>query len=379
METQNNENITPVSEPVVSPAPAGEPMQDTDTIMTVVGVKLAQSNKLLKEAVGITIFISIVNILLGALINFVPSIAEGAFAGYNGTALAIYGTIFMGMALGIHKRSRTCAIIALAIFALDTILTIINTITAYTSGERIQIAGYAMKVVIFIGLIAGIRGCFQYHSLVSTYSAMMDNRPIEMIRQSKRNIKPVPLVLCGIVAAVGIAASVYGVVQTVQFMNAGSSFEDWQTYTTPDGSLSVKVPSEVTDNSEPLDLGNGIAILCETMQSDGGKCSTYLFSYKGLLATQEMKDIHTQMEESMILSLIQSEQMTLLEDITSGKMTAGFDSLEASVELQEGLPGRIRIFSAGSDMYMAIIIMNSEKDGDSELIGQFFDSVAVNP
>lgn len=83
MEIQNNENITPVSEPVVSPAPAGEPMQDTDTIMTVVGVKLAQSNKLLKEAVGITIFISIVNILLGALINFVPSMAEGAFAGYN--------------------------------------------------------------------------------------------------------------------------------------------------------------------------------------------------------------------------------------------------------------------------------------------------------
>ena len=144
-----------------------------------------------------------------------------------------------------------------------------------------------MKVVIFIGLIAGIRGCFQYHSLVSTYSAMMDNRPIEMIRQSKRNIKPLPLVLCGIVAAVGIAASVYGVVQTVQFMNAGSSFEDWQTYTTPDGSLSMKVPSEVTEGSERLSTADGVPVTYETAQSDGGKCSTLLLGYKGILADRK--------------------------------------------------------------------------------------------
>ena len=161
-------------------------------------------------------------------------------------------------------------------------------------------------------------------------------------------------------------------------MNAGSSFEDWQTYTTPDGSLSMKVPSEVTEGSERLSTADGVPVTYETAQSDGGKCSTLLLGYKGILAPQEMKDIRADLEENMLTSFITSGSMTLLEDTVTVDM-GGISATEASVELQEGLPGRIRIFSAGSDMYMAIIIMNSEKDGDSELIGQFFDSVTVNP
>lgn len=379
MEKNNNEDITPVSEMEPASAPADAGMQDTDTILSMVGIKLAQSNKLLKEAVGITIFISIVNILLGALITFVPSFAERAFAGYNGTALAIYGTVFMGMALGIHKRSRTCAVIALSVFALDTVLTVINTIRALFAAEgSVPIAGYAMKVVIFIGLIAGIRGCFQYHSLVNTYSSMMDNRPIEMIRRNKRNTKPVVLVLCGILAAVGVATSAYGLVQTAQVLTAGSSFENWQTYTTPDGTLSMKVPVEAVESSEKLSTADGVPVTYETAQSDGSKCSTLLLSYKGILATQEMKDLKAEWEENLLTSFITSGEMTLLQDITSVKM-GGIDTLEASVELKEGLPGRIRMFSIESDIYMAIVIMNSEQDGDSELIDQYFNSITVNP
>ncbi len=380
METQNFENTAPApqTEPGMPPYAAGAP--DADTMMTVVGMKLAQSNKLLREAVGITLFISIVNILLGAVATFLPLfIADSAFAGYNGTALAVYGLIFMGMALGIHKRSRACAIIALVIFALDTLLTIYNTIVLISAGGGVQIVSYAMKVVIFIGLIAGIRGCFQYHSLVQTYSAVMDNRPIEMIRQNTRKTNPAVLAVCAVIAAVGVAAAAFGIVQTIQNQNVGTNFEDWQTYTTADGMVSMKIPSaETIEDSEMLDAGGGITVSYETMQSDGSKCSTFLLAYNGILATQELKDISAQLEEEMLTSFITGGNLTLLDDITSVPM-GDIDCLEVSMEMEEGLPGKIRIFSHDSNIYMALIVMNSADGRDSELIDQFMNSITVNP
>jgi len=63
--------------------------------------------------------------------------------------------VMAGLSFGVYRKSRTCAILLLALFALNKIL---------MWKESGSLAGWPMALAFFACFIMGVQGTFQYHS-----------------------------------------------------------------------------------------------------------------------------------------------------------------------------------------------------------------------
>jgi uncharacterized protein YsxB (DUF464 family) len=348
-ETTSSTTFTPSPPPDLTPDlyPAEE------------GIKKA--DKLLKQAVGLTLFIAFVNILLGTFLSLSPSAASGitALNGLNGLSMIVFGVLYMGMALGIHKRSRTCTIIAFAVFVIDAVLTVVSNIT---SGSSAGIAGYGMKVVIIIGLVEGLRGCFQYHSLRKKYSS--DSAYSELFSQKKK-AKPVILILCTVVACAGLGAGIFGAVNTFASSN---DIEKWNDYTSKDGVVTMKVPSSVSENQSTQQ-----GMTYWYAESNSLNYSVILTCYKNVFLQRKTTDASV-LEKNLIDTFLKQDGAEL---IASSEGTIGTHSCTDASFTLDGKPGRLRAFSVGSNLYLAAIGNNRSNEADSQLMDDFLNSMEI--
>lgn len=336
-----------------------QPVQEDGKIGEVQSA-LDKSNKLIGEAVGITLFVAFVNIVFGSVINIFPNLFSGgtALEGLNGMGLVLFGLLYMGMALGIQKRSRTCAIIALIVFAADTALTLL--------GGDFKIVNYGMKVVIIIGLIAGVRGCFSYHTLLKKHQYDPDNRALDMVRADRRKIKVIPLVICILVAAIGIGSTVYS---AVNMIGLGGDFDQWESYSPDYAEITLKMPAEVVEESQTI-TGSLPGITYHTATSDSFACSTLLITYENLLRGQQDSDI-AELRKSIISELVETTGAEVLETLEGTVDPVA--STDVMVTYQ-GHPGAFRAFAYGDNLYVAGILANIN---DDTLVAQFMQSVAI--
>lgn len=314
---------------------------------------LKATNKLISEAVGISVFVAIINVVLGALVSLFPDLLG---EGYDGIGLVIFGLLYMGMAWGIQKRSRTCAIIALVVFAVDAVLTV-----ASAKGA----AGYAMKVFIIIGLIQGLRGCFQYHSLVRKAKSEPDDRPLEILQADKRPVKPMWIVILGIIAALGLGSCVYGAASSLMTQ----PFDKWDTYTSADGVVTMKVPCEMDEDTQTDPSMPGVKV--RMASGTTMKYETMLMSFEGIIS-ERIKDQAETMERQLLTTMIEQADGTA-EEVEAVEFN-GISALESRATI-EGRAGVMRVFHVDDTIYIAGMFQASGQENDT--IEQFLDSIAV--
>ncbi|MFH0865811.1 MAG: hypothetical protein V1904_06430 [Bacteroidota bacterium] len=68
----------------------------------------------IKNAFGILLFVAVINTLVGALL--ITTVRELAAIGYG---IVLYGLIFIGLAMGVKKRSPAALIIAIVLLIID--------------------------------------------------------------------------------------------------------------------------------------------------------------------------------------------------------------------------------------------------------------------
>lgn len=317
---------------------------------------LKATNKLISEAVGITVFVAIVNIALGALASIFPDFLS-SYAD-SGFGLVLFGLLYMGMAWGIQKRSRTCVVIALVVFVADAIMSMV---------EGNGVAGYAMKVFIIIGLVQGLRGCFQYHSIVRKAKGELDDRPLNILQADKRPIPKKWFIILSIIAVLGFGSSIYGLFSQVLMT---PSFDKWQSYTSVSGTVTMKVPGEVTEDVQSIPNVAGGKYRIEsatTLQYD-----TVLFSYTGLIKNQ------TEEQLKELQSRLTDEIVTNMNGVVHKIEQVEFDGITASQShftLEDGNTGAVRAFCADNNIYLACILQKSGKNID--IIDQFMESISL--
>lgn len=316
---------------------------------------LKATNKLIGEAVGISIFVAIVNIALGAVLSIFPGILE-SYGFDGGFGFVIFGLLYMGMACGIQKRSRVCAIIALVVFAADAILTMID-------GNGV--AGYAMKVVIIVGLVQGLRGCFQYHTLVRKAKSELDDRPLEILQADKRTIKTKWFVIFGIIAALGLGCGVYDIASTL----VTQSFEQWETYTSADGVVTMKVPCEMEEQTESIPNMPGVKY--RVASGATMKYESVLISYEGIISAK-MQDQAEEMDRQLMNAFIQQSGGTA-EPVETVEFD-GITALEVRATI-EGREGVLRTFHVDDTIYVVGMFQNPGQETDT--IDQFLSSISV--
>ncbi len=110
----------------------------------------------LKTAAGIAFFIAGLNIVLGVVaevgnIQFLQMIGIGLFS-------VFFGAVFLGLGLGIRKGSVVALILAIAIFAIDGVVSLGLSVQA---GGRIPVGAVVFRVLLLIPLIKAVSAAKQ--------------------------------------------------------------------------------------------------------------------------------------------------------------------------------------------------------------------------
>ena len=94
-----------------------------------------------------------------SIIIFIVSLFLFKLLTYN-IILVAYGIFFLSIGLGIYKKSRVVTILGFAVYSIDRIYHLINSIKSNSIGIGIFIA-----IIVVLCLIAAIRGVVFYHKL----------------------------------------------------------------------------------------------------------------------------------------------------------------------------------------------------------------------
>lgn len=114
----------------------------------------------------------------------------------------LLGLFFMGMAAGIYRRSRVCAIITTLVLAVDAIIIffiehLVNLNETISGTDLFWLVPATVAIVI---AAKGVKGCVDYHLLIKRYPAkgLIGAR----ITEDKRRVNPKLLTVCIAVIAI---------------------------------------------------------------------------------------------------------------------------------------------------------------------------------
>jgi len=317
---------------------------------------------LIKGATGISAFVAVANLALGTFLMFFPNVITigGMFDPDASFGYILFGLLFLGLSVGIGRRSRVCAVLALVALAVDAVMMLMLSYEMFPA--------IFMRAFFLIGLLSGVTGSFSYHKLRNKYKVSEDPWLVEYTASKKAKTKTAPVVLYIVAACIGLGAMSYGFTQAG---TAGRSFEDWVDYSY--GMVTVKMPNpRIKVESEPLDDLPGVThVIAESVTA---KCEVVLIVYDGIWLAVDAGIRQTGELETAILS----EYVNFLEsDMRVTGWSEGIIGSETYWDMHvehNGNPGVFRCFSGGDDMYIAVIIMH---DSDEEgFIEKFLNSIS---
>ncbi|MCL1829453.1 MAG: zinc ribbon domain-containing protein [Oscillospiraceae bacterium] len=349
----------------VTQAPGAEPdPQEFEKTVSVVD----KADKQIKAAAGTVVFIAVINILLGAFLSFFPNVLSGAdsmFDSVDGIYYIIAGLMYLGLSFGTNRRSRVCFLIAVGYFVFDAVILLI------AGGMSGGAAALFMRIVLIWGLFTGTLNSFKYHSLMKKYKDMPGNETADFIRERKPVMKKRQVVFRVILGCLGIGAAIYGFTGGVYI--EGRDFSDWTDYSS--GAVTVKMPSSyIGEFSEQYPDMPGVTY--RFAQSDSYIGSVFLITYSNMLSYAEVTAEEAGELEDILMSELIIEIDANTSEQSTGAMAGKVRYTQLRIEIQ-GMPGAIRCFSYGNDVYMAGILLNGKDDLENDYIGRFLESIKV--
>jgi len=308
-----------------------------------------------------------INILLGAAVLLIFDMAPdtlGAFAAdpYSGLGFIIFGLIYLVLAVGIYKRSRICAFLAMAAFAADSIFMFVSGDFA----DLLNAGTILMRVAIFLAFFHGLRYCLKFRKLVrENEDEYAEDSDICNMIQTKPKMKASRIVIYALFAIIGIGAGAWGFVGT----GAGGNFEDWTEYTT--GSITVMIPNErvITEEEVIPDLP-GVRLI--TVESTTRPAEVLVMRSQGFEAMNLPASVMEDMAELMMLGGVEA----VTDDFTmsSGTML-GLPFQRVTGMYRTNRPVEFRAMIINGEIYIVAAVVSREDNID--LIEQFFDSIEI--
>lgn len=327
-------------------------------------------NKQTKNAAGITGLVSGVSIVIGLFITFIPLFESDIMIYFMPISVFVFAfaVIYLWLSVGIKRRSRACVLAAACILIAETFLFTIGTGFSFEI-DVANIVFYGLRIVLLVGVISGISGSFKSSSLENKHRNTTNREIATLIQHNKPVTKGSDIIMRVIISFIAIAAAVY--VFTWGGFAEGRNFEDWVDYTS--GVVTVKMPSgRVQESSDRMQDMPGVKV--NTAKSDGTTGSVILVTYVDILSFMGLSVKNANELEAEILAGYVVELDWEVTDIYNGNMGGRVRYHEMRME-QDGIPGAVRCFSGGDNIYVAAIFVS---DVDySNLIERFLNNIVV--
>ena len=335
--------------------------QEFDTLKNTV----IEIDKPISGANGIAVLVAIINVGLGAVLTFFSGtdlITDGFLSDFGfGIFYLIPGLLFVGLSLGVPRRSRTCLLIATIYLVIDGLLAMIDGVGG--------IAFLIMRVIFIISLIAGVRASFKYHTSINDYATKTGGLKSELIKVFRPKIQKGQVILCSILGCIAIFASVYGFATGAYAEKL--DIDDWVEYSS--GSVTIAMPSSYVDEySEEIPGMFGVKYISAI--SENQNSFVFLVTYQDLLINMMLTADEVRDFEYGILDDLAYDFGADIIHSSTGHFPDGTSFFEIQVVL-EGEYGVFRSFSAGNDVYaVGIFLLNN----DGSFFHSFLDRIVIN-
>jgi len=319
-------------------------------------------SKHIREASSCAAVIAGINILIGALIplffDFVPDwIAQHPT---DSLLYSIAGLVYLILGVGIYKRSRVCAILAMLAFSVDSI-------AFFVLGglENFSVGTLMMRGAFFLAFGYGVRYCFKFHALVKEHEASFDSEVAELV-STKPKMTALRRVVYAILALIGIGGAILAFTS-----DGGHNFENWTSH--QEGAITMRIPSaRVTEERTTDPAVPGLTFVDVHSFSRGAE--VVLVRTEG---AQQLANVQIGALDFLAYSMLRggAEMLTDRLDGYSGAMQ-GTSYQALSGLYRDRHPFEFRALVIDGNVYLVGIIVSREANAD--LIPQFFDSIVID-
>lgn len=356
---------------------------------------LADIEKKAKSAKGVAIFVAIVNIIGGMAFILIPSLgANYIFPLGNALSLLLIGWVFLGVAIGIGRKSRAAILFGLLFMIFDTVLSFVET------GLVMLNSGYIiMRCIILASLVLGAVASFRYHKLKKVYGQAEEPTIAALFQQPKCSIKTSGII-CIVFVAISFGTAVYGIGSYVgnsllengffddliaafteqeDFFNRtdeavlNENVETWSRYTMPSCGLSLLMPGEVESYAETSDDGLDTLLIAESGQDWVYTSVLYYPDSSEPSGTEEELQVYRQ-------EVLTSFLTDMGEKVSSTSGTMANIAFDEAVTYSDGILSAIRVFISNGDLYIVSISTYGEPDdaGAQKMMADYFASIQVD-
>lgn len=177
-----------------------EQQREKDAILAT----MEKIGKNIREASTGVVIVSAMGMLMAAIIFFSSGFSLGTLSYHplDGIVQVLYSLIFLVLAIGIFRRSRVCALIALIFYAGDTIALI------FMAG-LIGINWFVRAAFLFAFWL-GVHHCFKFHAFAKQHITSNDTDILAFI-QTRPKMSTRRRVVYISVAVIGVLIMIFGI------------------------------------------------------------------------------------------------------------------------------------------------------------------------
>jgi len=144
-----------------------------------------------------------INVFLGLALSFSPALLDRLLFLAVSSVPLFFGLVYLVLSIGLQRRSRVVAIIAVIVHFIDSVL-------FFMSGlGNVSTVNIALRSVFVLMLLGGLAVTFRYHALKKKYEVTTNNEISALIQESKPSVKKAQIIICAIIGVIGIGTLVY--------------------------------------------------------------------------------------------------------------------------------------------------------------------------
>ena|GEM_PF-2154472 len=352
-----------------SPWPKQTPPEPPQDHTAYIKQAFAKIEKHIREASSGAAAVAALGILMGALMLFAFDSVPDGLAGdsFDGIFQIFYSLVYLGLAFGIYRRSRACAIIAMSVYAIDTLYLLF-----WMGIGNFNVGTLFMRVAFFLAFLHGLRYCFKFHALAKKHETTFDPEIMALIH-TKPKMKPLRCVIYILIAIAGIGIGISGIFgfENSSAASSGQGFNNWNTH--QERAVTMQIPSANVLTERHADPTIPGVYTTEVISADRtvGISLMYTegFAPIGIISTSAIEE----MAQMMLHSTAEMLTDETLDEATGTIQGISYQSLSG---ISDGSPFEIRTFVIGREIYMVRILVFHTRN--AQLIPQFFANFLID-
>jgi len=182
-----------------------EKLNHADSEAKNVKTALEKIQKLTRNLVLVLLTLAGINVFFGIVLLFSPALFDRLlfWVLVLSPVPFVFGFAYLALSIGVYRRSRAVAIIAMIVLFIDLVLFNIAGLGNTDTITRV------LRTTFVAMLCGGLTVSFKYHALKKKYEATTNNEISVLIQESKPRVEKAQIIVCAIIGIVGIGALIY--------------------------------------------------------------------------------------------------------------------------------------------------------------------------